>query len=87
MTTNPADVGDTAGLAAIRRPRLQDFLSPLLPRLGRARDRRPVKTFAATISISLGQRRRASGLLLSERGVFLATSLRALLLPQLQSSG
>lgn len=72
MKTHPHDVGDTIGLASILSVRLQDFLSPLLLRLDRALDRRLVKTLAATISILLEQRHRASGLLLSELGAFLA---------------
>jgi hypothetical protein len=59
-------------LAHILSERLEHFLTPLLVRLDRAVDRRLVKTFAATISILLEQRHRASGLLLSELGAFLA---------------
>jgi hypothetical protein len=72
MKTTTHDVGDTTGLASILSVRLGDFLSPLLLRWDRAVDRRLVKTFAATISILLEQRHRASGLLLSELGAFLA---------------
>ena len=63
---------DAAALAHILSGRLERFLAPLLLRLDRAVDRRLVKTFAATISILLEQRYRASGLLLSELGAFLA---------------
>lgn len=60
-----------SALASTLSARLEDFLAPLLIRLDQALDRRLVKTFAATLSILLEQRYRASGLLLSELGAFL----------------
>lgn len=71
MKTIRTEVGDPIGLASILSSRLQDFLSPLLLHLDQAVDRRLVKTFAATVSILLEQRYRATGLLLSELGAFL----------------
>ncbi len=77
MKTTTHAVGDTIGLASTLSWRLRDFLSPLLDRLDHALDRRLVKTFAATIEIFLQQRYRASGLLLSELGAFLASPAHA----------
>lgn len=72
MKTPTFEVGDTPALASTLSARLQDFLSPLLIRLDQAVDGRLVKTFAAMIELFLQQRYRASGLLLSELGAFLA---------------
>jgi hypothetical protein len=71
MKTLTSEVGDTLVLASILSSRLQDFLSPLLIELDQVLDRRLVKTFAATLSLLLEQRYRATGLLLSELGAFL----------------
>jgi hypothetical protein len=72
MKTPASEFGDTPALASILSKRLQDFLAPLLLCLDQGLDRRLVKTFAATIEVFLQQRYRASGLLLSELGAFLA---------------
>ena len=64
-------------LGRILSERLEQFLAPVLLRLDQALDRRLVQTFAATIEIFLQQRYRASGLLLSELGAFLAGPLHA----------
>jgi hypothetical protein len=71
MKTITSELGSTSALASILSARLEGFLSPLLVRLDQVLDRRLVKTFAATISILLEQRYRATGLLLSELGAFL----------------
>jgi hypothetical protein len=73
MKTLTKDVGDTIGLASMLSAQLRDFLAPVLLRLDQELDRRLVKTFAATIEVFLQQRYRASGLLLSELGAFLAS--------------
>lgn len=72
MKTIASEFGDTPALASILSGRLQEFFSPLLDRLDWRLDRRLVKTFAATLSILLQHRHRASGLLLSELGALLA---------------
>lgn len=71
MKTITSELGSAPVLASTLSARLERFLSPLLLRLDQALDRRLVKTFAATLSILLEQRYRASGLLLSELGAFL----------------
>jgi hypothetical protein len=77
MKTIAHEFGDTPALASTLSQRLQDFLCPLLVRLDQELDRRLVKTFAATIEVFLQQRYRASGLLLSELGAFLASPAHA----------
>lgn len=77
MKTNAYEFGDTPALASTLTQRLQNFLAPLLLRLDQALDRRLVKTFAATIEVFLQQRYRASGLLLSQLGAFLASPAHA----------
>jgi hypothetical protein len=72
MKTIAAGLGDSAALASTLSERLEHFVAPLLVRLDRVLDRRLVQTFAALLSILLLQRYRATGLLLSELGAFLA---------------
>ena len=71
MKTMASELGSASALASTLSGRLESFLSPLLVRLDQVLDRRLVRTFAATLSILLEQRYRASGLLLSELGAFL----------------
>jgi hypothetical protein len=72
MKAITSELGSASALASILSTRLQRFLAPLLLGLDQVLDRRLVRTFAATISILLEQRYRATGLLLSELGAFLA---------------
>ena len=72
MKTLASEPCSASALASILSARLESFLAPLLLRLDQVLDRRLVQTFAATISILLQQRYRATGLLLSELGAFLA---------------
>jgi hypothetical protein len=71
MKTIASELCSASTLASTLSGRLERFLSPLLVRLDQVLDRRLVQTFAATLSILLEQRYRASGLLLSELGAFL----------------
>jgi hypothetical protein len=77
MKTLTSEFGDTPALASILSARLEAFLAPLLLRLDQVLDRRLVRTFAATIEVFLHERYRASGLLLSELGAFLASPAHA----------
>ena len=72
MKTIVSEPLSASALASILSARLESFLAPLLLSLDQVLDRRLVRTFAATISILLEQRYRATGLLLSELGAFLA---------------
>lgn len=72
MKTIASEPESASALASILSARLERFLAPLLLALDQVLDRRLVQTFAATISILLEQRYRATGLLLSELGAFLA---------------
>jgi hypothetical protein len=72
MKTIASELGSASALASILSARLERFLAALLLGFDQVLDRRLVKTFAATISILLEQRYRATGLLLSELGAFLA---------------
>lgn len=77
MKTIAAGLGDSAALASTLSARLECFVAPLLVRLDQVLDRRLVQTFAALLSILLLQRYRATGLLLSELGAFLAGAAHA----------
>lgn len=72
MKTIASELCSASALASTLSGRLERYLTPLLLRLDELLDRRLVQTFASTFCILLEQRYRASGLLLSELGAFLA---------------